>query len=323
MFSSLSLHKLSLISAVIFISSCQISPTNTPAPPTTPIVTPATETPTLTPSPNCEPFEVEIVTNSLSSEVVISQEVRLVASTGLDNITYSWRAHRGKVIPGTKNSEFATYIAPQIAGTDSITVQATSNTCGTDDSKLKLTIVLPTATPTDTPLPTPRPTPTATSTPSPVFQISLSEPTNRTCIGPKPNMVFRWEFSRALTGKAGAPGEYFALNIWSNDNTEEKSISWTKEFSYQVDISENFVVGTKNVNCAGSKGCSWNVHFIRSTVPPGEGESGKFEVLSRSDTRILWLRGQAPECPKVEITDTPAPPTQIPIIATVGPRPTP
>ncbi len=162
--------------------------------------------------------------------------------------------------------------------------------------------VVPTAALTNTPHPTPLPSHTPTPT-IPSFSILLQEPKDNTCIGSN-NAVFEWLAARPLNNIEGVNGEYFAINIWSDDSPRY-SVSWIKDPRYEIDnITDPIAVYTQQINCSGEKGCYWSVDMIVSHVERGSGwKPESFTPVASSQVRKFCTYPN----PAPQPTNTPVP----------------
>lgn len=163
--------------------------------------------------------------------------------------------------------------------------------------------VEPTAHFTNTPHPTllPSHTPTAIV---PAFTILLQEPKDNTCVGTD-NAIFQWLATRPLNSTEGVNGEYFAINIWSDDSPRY-SVSWIKDSRYEIDnITNPIAAYTQQINCSGDNGCYWNVDMIVSHVERGSGwKPESFTLIASSPVRKFCTYAN-PDPPP---TNTPVPP---------------
>ncbi len=135
---------------------------------------------------------------------------------------------------------------------------------------------------------TPFYTPTPSQTPSPTvpsFSILLKEPKDETCVGSE-NAVFEWLATRPLNSTEGVNGEYFAINIWS-DESPRYSVSWIKDSRYEIDnVTDPIAAYTQQINCSGDNGCYWNVDLIVSHVERGSGwKPESFSLIASSPVR--------------------------------------
>lgn len=162
---------------------------------------------------------------------------------------------------------------------------------------------VPTVAFTSTPYPTPLPSHTPTAT-VPAFTILLQEPKNDTCVGTE-NAIFQWLATRPLNNIEGVNGEYFAINIWSDDSPRY-SVSWIKDPRYEIDnITDPIAAYTQQINCSGDNGCYWNVDMIVSHVEQGSGwKPESFSLIASSPVRKFCTYANPTPPP----TNTPAPP---------------
>ena len=178
-----------------------------------------------------------------------------------------------------------------VVPTDTPTIEPTAT------NTLEPTVAF-TNTPPPTLLPAYTPTPTV-----PAFTILLQEPKDNTCIGSE-NAVFQWLATRPLNTIDGINGEYFAINIWSDDSPRY-SVSWIKDPRYEIDnITDPIAVYTQQINCSGEKGCYWSVDMIVSHVERGSGwKPESFTPVASSQVRKFCTYPN----PAPQPTNTPVP----------------
>ncbi|MBK8905022.1 MAG: hypothetical protein IPM53_27830 [Anaerolineaceae bacterium] len=162
--------------------------------------------------------------------------------------------------------------------------------------------LVPTLAFTNTPFPTPLPSHTPTPT-VPAFTILLQEPKDDTCVG-SDNAVFEWLATRPLNTIEGINGEYFAINIWSDDSPRY-SVSWIKNPRYEIDnITDPIAAYTQQINCSSEKGCYWSVDMIVSRVERGSGwKPESFTLVASSQIRKFCTYANPAPPP----TNTPVP----------------
>jgi hypothetical protein len=313
-------HVIVVIIVTLIGAGGLIACNTTPAPvlPTSAAVAQISQTPSSTPT--CEPPTAQIRSNVLS-EGVAGQQVALGAEASGTDLAYSWSVSAGTL--ADSSSAAVIYTIPPVAGKVVITLRVHSS-CGSAEDDLSLNVIIPTRTPTSTPTFTPTPTRTATRTvtpkptitpsPKPIL-LRLAEPKNDTCVGVDQPVDFQWQFYRPLNATEGKGGEYFALNFWSS-RTDKRSVNWTKDTHYPIDLSRPVSVFTQEVDCGKEKGCYWSVDVIESNVDKGGGWlSGSFRLIASSAMRNLCVRGRInpisptdtpePESPPLDPTDCP------------------
>jgi len=170
------------------------------------------------------------------------------------------------------------------------------------------TLTMPlTSTPVLSPIPDPPATDTSVATTMPTRRPTTPVPTTPAVslapvlLGPEDgihasgNLVFSWTWYKSLNDEGPYNGEYFALRVW-HEGADKKSITWTKETSYEVEFREH--------GLGASGRYYWNVAVVRQTGPDS---SQHWERVSpESETR--WF---SVEPPKPDPTSLP-PPTTVP-----------
>lgn len=284
------------------------------------------------PGPTCNPPTVDLI---IDAAVYAGQNVPLVADIRGSFQSIEWVAERGSIANASVAT--TTYTAPSTGEDDTITLKIFyKSDCEPLVEMQSITFIAatptPSATPSDTPTPTPPPsdtptithTPSETSTPSPTVptptpttpppSLALLEPKNATCVGLGQNVVFQWQYVRALNNIEGPDGEYFALDLWTT-GTPKQSVAWIKQPQYIIDVANPVPVFLHFVDCQVESGCFWSVSVIRANRFPGQDPfEGDHTVLVSSSNRVFCTRGNLPptatptERPVATPTDTLAPP---------------
>lgn len=230
------------------------------------------------------------------------------ASSGEVEVTVAVTSHQGcEVLTASINISIAspptfTPSATDIIPPTSISTQTVAPTESPTITPSATNTSTPTVVFTSTPYPTPLPSHTPTAT-VPAFTILLQEPKNDTCVGTE-NAIFQWLATRPLNNIEGVNGEYFAINIWSDDSPRY-SVSWIKDSRYEIDnITDPIAAYTQQINCSGDNGCYWNVDLIVSHVERGSGwKPESFSLIASSPVRKFCTYAN-PEPPP---TNTPVP----------------
>lgn len=231
------------------------------------------------------------------------------SSVGVFDVTVAVTAHEGcTVVSKTVEISVANpaTLTPTVTNTTQPTNTPTSIVAATNTPTIEpsaTNTLVPTAAFTHTPQPTPLPSNTPLPT-VPAFTILLQEPKADTCVG-SDNAVFEWLTTRPLNSIEGVNGEYFALNIWS-DESPRYSVSWIKAPRYEIDnITNPISVYTQQINCSGENGCYWNVDMIVSHVERGSGwKPESFTMVASSPVRTFCTYANPAPPP----TNTPLPP---------------